>query len=360
MTEPAPKPLVSVERQVETDLATGATETRLFLKMYFEARDSGLLADIGDRRWRTLCCMATYMSEKGLCFPSQARIAKDLGIHRQRANERVQELLQYRFNGRPVLTLERRRVKTSAGERWGSNVYRVLPISGLGIFGSEPVSGSPDTSPVSEDPATGHGPVSGKPDTGNPDTNQIQINNKTHTVCDSNEGASALVAFFHEERGAPSRRATPRELGQARELLARVGAERAEFVVRFALAEARKTKFEMRHFGAVLGYEAEALLSQSRRSAAARNRQTSDSERSRKEKEAEFAARREAELDRLFDRLEDSQKERITAEATERVRADRGDHPLGFQTLTRIAIRAIVSDLLACRSSGAPSTPSRR
>ena len=49
-----PKKLVSVERQTETDISTGKTETRLFVKMYFEARDSGLLADMPDDIWKML------------------------------------------------------------------------------------------------------------------------------------------------------------------------------------------------------------------------------------------------------------------------------------------------------------------
>ena len=38
---PQRKTLVSVERQYETDVATGQTATRMFVKMYFAARDSG-------------------------------------------------------------------------------------------------------------------------------------------------------------------------------------------------------------------------------------------------------------------------------------------------------------------------------
>src|SRR5207245_560824 len=50
-----PKRLLSVEFQTEVDVPSGRPERRMFLKMYFDARESGLLADIGDRRWRTLC-----------------------------------------------------------------------------------------------------------------------------------------------------------------------------------------------------------------------------------------------------------------------------------------------------------------
>ena len=82
------RPLVTVERQYETDIATGKTQGRMFVKMYFEARDSGLLAMLPGELWKMLCCLATYMDENGNCSPSQERIARDLGLSRQRVNER--------------------------------------------------------------------------------------------------------------------------------------------------------------------------------------------------------------------------------------------------------------------------------
>ena len=48
------KPLVTVEFQTEVDIATGNRERRLFVKMYFDARDSGLLAALPDELWNSL------------------------------------------------------------------------------------------------------------------------------------------------------------------------------------------------------------------------------------------------------------------------------------------------------------------
>ena len=69
---PKRKPLVTVEFQTEVDVATGNREKRMFVKMYFDARDSGLLAALPDELWKTLCCLATYIDEDGKCYPSQA------------------------------------------------------------------------------------------------------------------------------------------------------------------------------------------------------------------------------------------------------------------------------------------------
>ena len=72
--------------------------------------------------------------------------------------------------------------------------------------------------------------------------------------------AAQLVKAFHGGLGveppAPPRR---KELEQARELIRQHGFETAHFIVNFGLAEARRTKFEMRYFGALLSYESAAL-----------------------------------------------------------------------------------------------------
>src|SRR3954454_23307895 len=123
--------LVTVEAQAETDLITGERSERIFLKMYVEARSSGLLAAISDRDWKTLCTLATYMGAGGFCFPSQDELARALGCSRQMANQRVQSLAEFRFNGQPVLAIVKQH--RGAGGRFGKNGYRVLPVGNLGM-----------------------------------------------------------------------------------------------------------------------------------------------------------------------------------------------------------------------------------
>ncbi len=180
---PKRRPLVTVGEHRETDIATGETERQLFVKMYFEARDSGLLAAIPDKLWKMLCVLATYIDENGNCYPSQSRIAKDLGVHRQRVNERIKELLDFRFDGRPVISVAKNRVKRdSGGMKWANNVYRLYPITGLRIFNREEDRKAKLTK---EDPCvrkSGHELVSSNPDTRNPDTNQTQDFNKNVNV----------------------------------------------------------------------------------------------------------------------------------------------------------------------------------
>src|SRR5712692_7967394 len=141
------KPLVTVEFQTEVDVATGGRQRRMFVKMYFDARDAGLLAAIPGELWKMLCCLATYMDENGDCYPTQDRIAHDLGIRRQRVNERIQDLLNFRFQGQPVLSLK---PKARVRGRWSNNVYHLQTISALKIFDkveSPTVSANPDMAP---------------------------------------------------------------------------------------------------------------------------------------------------------------------------------------------------------------------
>ncbi len=131
------KPLVTVEWQREVDVFTRETENRVFVKMYFDARDSGLLAAMPERLWKLLCLLATYMDENGLCYPSQTTIARDLGISRITANRWVQELLKFEFQGQHVASLVHLDQPRQLHGRWMHNVYQLYPITGLRIFDRE-------------------------------------------------------------------------------------------------------------------------------------------------------------------------------------------------------------------------------
>ena len=139
-------PLVTVEIQREIDLLSGAWAERTFVKLYVAARESGLLAAISDRDWKTLCTLATYMDGDGYCFPSQAELAAAMGCSRQMANERVKSLAGFRFRGQQVLLVVKGE-RTAAGG-WARNGYRVLPIARLRIYddaGTEPDDSANDS-----------------------------------------------------------------------------------------------------------------------------------------------------------------------------------------------------------------------
>ncbi len=127
--------LVSVESQTEHSLTDGKKESKIFLKMYVDAVKEGLLADMGDSNWRTLCVIASFMDERGDCYPTQAQIAKGLGVSRQAASRRIRNLLDYRWQGREII----RAVKARTEEgRFENTRYTVLPISQIRIFDAQP------------------------------------------------------------------------------------------------------------------------------------------------------------------------------------------------------------------------------
>lgn len=264
------RPLVTVERQYETDIATGQTQRRMFVKMYFDARDSGLLAALPGELWKMLCCLATYMDENGNCSPSQERIARDLGLSRQRVNERIQALRTFRFQGKPVLLVFRPRKETASGGRWAQNQYQLSPIAGVGIFEgpkapSESVTKRASTGPYVRN--SGHRPMSGITGLVVPDINKNHVQNqnthvKGNTSLEAREArARELVAYFHKLRGhAEAKPATRKEIAQAESLIEGHGFETAHTIVAYAVRAAESTRFEMVYFGAALAYTDAALL----------------------------------------------------------------------------------------------------
>jgi biotin operon repressor len=131
---PDSKALVTIEIQREFDLIGKKWDERVFVKLYLAARTSGLLAAISDRDWKTLCTLATFMDKDGKCFPSQAQLARSLGISRGTANERIRSLATFRFQGQPVLLVGHRARMSKKGHRVAANQYTIMPVTQLKIF----------------------------------------------------------------------------------------------------------------------------------------------------------------------------------------------------------------------------------
>jgi len=123
--------MVTVEIQKEFDVLDKAWDNKVFVKLFVAARTSGLLKKISDREFKTLIALSLYMDENGDCFPSQGQVARDLGCSRETANRRIKSLLNFKFNGNPVIRSVQMRGKH--GE-WNNNYYTILPVSQLKIF----------------------------------------------------------------------------------------------------------------------------------------------------------------------------------------------------------------------------------
>ena len=254
--------LVSVEFQDEIDLATGERTSRMFLKMYFDAYESGLLGALPAKLWQMLCAVSVHMDREGFCHPSHAGMAAKLGLKRETVSRRMKELLDFRFEGKPVITLERPSSKNPVTGTFSANRYRVLPISGLQFARPKEEThvtkkspGKTKTQVTKTSP--GNVPVTKKP--GDENVTLTRTKNSTRTtqqnVCVDGKGEKELLAHFHQAFGRPEQgRFLKKEVVLAREVLANYGEEAALYLVDYVKQEAPNTNFSPRYFHAVEGY----------------------------------------------------------------------------------------------------------
>jgi hypothetical protein len=99
-------------------------------------------------------------------------LARALGCTRQTANERVQSLAAFRFQGNPVFCIVPSQ-RTRKGT-WTRNGYRVLPISSLRIYDRPGENSTVSANPDMGSPAA----VSASTVSANPDTNKNQRTNR--------------------------------------------------------------------------------------------------------------------------------------------------------------------------------------
>jgi hypothetical protein len=168
------------------------------------------------------------------------------------------------------------------------------------------------------------------------DTNKIQVKNKTTQRVNSKKAtpledhlAVELVARFHSLRKHSRRAPSAKEVGQAKSLLAELGQSRAHFVLDFAIAEARRTRFEMRYFGAIFQYLEEALArfetERARLASAAAARKETEEE----ERRLAYSRWRSQEVNRLRQGMAPAEMEALT----KRVRSQLAERSGGRQTI---------------------------
>jgi len=162
--------LVTVEIQKEYDALEQSWGNRVFVKLFVAARTSGLLKKISDREFKTLIALALYMDENGDCYPSQDQIARDLGLSRETANRRIQSLLRFRFDGKPIVKAARLRNKEG---KWDNVRYTILPVAQVKIFEK-----AEETEPNNHVTKTSHGPCDDIATWQNRHTNYNQSLNK--------------------------------------------------------------------------------------------------------------------------------------------------------------------------------------
>ena len=102
--------------------------------VYQEAFTSGLVRDLGATRWAVLCAIASHMNKKGEAYPTQEKIAVSLGMTRKTAMKHIASLLEYKWQGQPVLTRELMKSPNNAFEY---SCYRVTSTAQLAIFSAK-------------------------------------------------------------------------------------------------------------------------------------------------------------------------------------------------------------------------------
>lgn len=102
----------------------------IFFRTYNLAFRSGLVKHLGPVLWTTLQALATYMNAHGVCWPSQSKIAKELGVSRETVNARIRRLCAITWEGEPILVKEAQHEKRSGC----TCRYLISPKSGLRIF----------------------------------------------------------------------------------------------------------------------------------------------------------------------------------------------------------------------------------
>jgi predicted transcriptional regulator len=73
------------------------------LKFPADIVHEGLIADMGAKRWSTYCVITSFMNEYNECYPTQEQIAERLGVSRQSVSRYITDLVNYRWNDRPLV-----------------------------------------------------------------------------------------------------------------------------------------------------------------------------------------------------------------------------------------------------------------
>nr|WP_279287040.1 helix-turn-helix domain-containing protein [Heliobacterium chlorum] len=107
---------------------------QIYLKLYVSLFSSGLVAELGTERTLTLLAIASFMNNKGECYPTQEQLAERLGMTRKTVSKHIRSLLEYRYQGRPLVLREKRRNPRVSPNAY--SIYTVLPLSQVAIFDS--------------------------------------------------------------------------------------------------------------------------------------------------------------------------------------------------------------------------------
>ena len=98
----AERPFVIVHEQLERK-PNGAFRPSASLKLMPDLRTSGFLRALPAAELKTLICLLTFLSPNGEILPSLPDIAQGLNISEREAHDRMEHLLAFTWQGRPIV-----------------------------------------------------------------------------------------------------------------------------------------------------------------------------------------------------------------------------------------------------------------
>ncbi len=98
--------MLGISKDTYTDLATNEKKEDVYVRLYVSMRKSGLAAKLQPTNFTVLMMICTYMNEEGGCYPTQEQLAADCGITKSTVNRAIKELLEFEFEGKPIISRE--------------------------------------------------------------------------------------------------------------------------------------------------------------------------------------------------------------------------------------------------------------
>jgi Helix-turn-helix domain len=144
--------LFSISFDKEINHHTSEVENQIYLRVYKSMFTSGLVAKMKLHNFATLMAIASYMDEDGECYPTQSQLAERMGVHLNSVNKYVNQLLDFRIDGNPIISRE----IINQGRGKVSSYYKIHPISQLAIFNGEVESITKNVKDSSQDMLSTH------------------------------------------------------------------------------------------------------------------------------------------------------------------------------------------------------------
>ncbi|MFC4768989.1 DnaD domain protein [Effusibacillus consociatus] len=120
--------MISTRIEKEYNPIRNEWETRIQFITHDNALYSGFLAEIPPMHLHTLICLSLFMKDNGKIEISVADLARALGISFQLAKKRIDELIGFRFQGQPVVHINKTR-DANDKDRVSLSILPVSPIT---------------------------------------------------------------------------------------------------------------------------------------------------------------------------------------------------------------------------------------